>query len=372
MMIHHVGYLFVILFLCFFSAAAVLNDAANTHGSTPSRRYVSSSDTTEVAKRYADPSPTLERLYGDVPGRYIAPSRLDRSHQASRPRQAIPSRQHSPRQAAPSRVRTPRQAAPSRVHTPRQATPSRAHTPRQAVPSQVHTPRQAAPSQVHTPRQAVPSQVHTPRQAVPSRVHTARQAVPSRVHTPRQAVPSQAHTPRQAAPSQVHTNRQVDPSPQHTPRQDVSSHKYARQVISSEGVGARQAAPSQRHPGKRDVPVDPNPHVPSPSQALRKRSKVAPQVPMLPSPNVCPAGLSACAIQESGLHLGAESVEYECVDFMTDLDHCGGCSSQDFDRFNCRADPHASSVACVSGGCVTTSCQPGYTLQKGHQLCAPI
>ncbi|KAI5982738.1 hypothetical protein EDD15DRAFT_80989 [Pisolithus albus] len=293
MMMHHVGYLFVILFLCSFSAAAVLNDAANTHSSTPSRRYVSSFDTTEVAKRYN------------------APSRRDRSHQASRPRQAIPSRQHSPRQAAPSRVHTPRQAAPSRVHTPRQATPSRAHTPRQATPSHVHTPRQA-----------VPSKVHTPRQAVPSRVHTARQA---------------------------------DPSLQHKPRQDVSSPK-----------------PSPHHPGKRDVSADPDPHVPSPSQALRKRSKVAPQVPMFPSPNVCPAGLSACPIQESGLHLGAENVEYECVDFMTDLDHCGGCSSQDFDRFNCRADPHASSVACVSGGCVTTSCQPGYTLQKGNRLCTPV
>ncbi|KAI6153816.1 hypothetical protein BKA82DRAFT_3952911, partial [Pisolithus tinctorius] len=124
------------------------------------------------------------------------------------------------------------------------------------------------------------------------------------------------------------------------------------------------------HPGKRDIPADSSPHVPSPSQAHHKRSKAAPQIPMFPSPEFCPAGLSACPIRNQfGLLSGDENVEYECVDFMTDLDHCGGCSSQDFDRFNCRADPLALSVACVSGRCVTTSCQPGYTLQSGEQLC---
>lgn len=311
MMIHHVKYLFVLLLLCFISAAAVLGDAANTHGPTPSRRYVSSFDTTEVAKRYD------------------APSKRAQSRQASRPRQAVPSKQHSPRQAAPSRVHTPRQVAPSRVHTPRQAEPSRVHRPRQAVPSRVHTPRQAAPSRVHTPRQA--------------------------------------------APSRVHTHRQADPSPGLTPRQEVPSHRYARRVGSAEHVEARQAAPSQRHRGKRDIPVDPSPHVPSPSPTHHKRNKVTPQIPMFPSPEFCPAGLSACPIQNGlGLLSGVENVEYECVDFMTDLDHCGGCSSQNFDRFNCRADPHASSVACVSGRCVTTSCRPGYTLQTDEQLCTPV
>ncbi|KAH7886622.1 hypothetical protein F5I97DRAFT_1778773, partial [Phlebopus sp. FC_14] len=141
-------------------------------------------------------------------------------------------------------------------------------------------------------------------------------------------------------------------------------------------LAARQAVPSKHYPAKRDDGHTDG-AAPRPSQATGKRG-LAEQNIMAGTTlqrNFCPSGLSACPILAvPGVFPGGlvelESVEYECVDFAADLRSCGGCSSMDPGKHDCRTLPHVLAVSCVAGECVVTSCQPGYDLQADGQTCS--
>ncbi|WWC65355.1 uncharacterized protein I303_107973 [Kwoniella dejecticola CBS 10117] len=68
----------------------------------------------------------------------------------------------------------------------------------------------------------------------------------------------------------------------------------------------------------------------------------------------CPGSLHACTVPTVG---GGEWA-YECVDFATELEACGGCvgaGGQD-----CTQIPHSLSVGCEVGTCAVYSCKQGF------------
>jgi hypothetical protein len=65
----------------------------------------------------------------------------------------------------------------------------------------------------------------------------------------------------------------------------------------------------------------------------------------------CPDVLHACSINTV---VGGEWA-YECIDFATELESCGGCASTG-DGQDCTKIPHAISVGCDFGTCVGESC----------------
>ncbi|KAJ8585850.1 hypothetical protein M405DRAFT_744590, partial [Rhizopogon salebrosus TDB-379] len=91
----------------------------------------------------------------------------------------------------------------------------------------------------------------------------------------------------------------------------------------------------------------------------------------------CLDGLMACPIlstpgQFPHTFSEWEAVGFECVDFAADLGSCGGCSSLDPVEHDCTRIPHVQGVACVSGECQISSCQPGYLLESDGRGCSPV
>lgn len=142
--------------------------------------------------------------------------------------------------------------------------------------------------------------------------------------------------------------------------------------------------PSKRapQPSKRatpDSPAHPQPSkraptpAPAPSKRLLKRSDAA-EVPFdAVSRALCPAALSVCPVVAS---TGAEAGElqellkhgFECVDFRSDLESCGGCGIVD-EAHNCMAIPNASAVSCVVGRCEVNNCEVGYKVGADGASC---
>ncbi|WVQ63189.1 uncharacterized protein L199_001340 [Kwoniella botswanensis] len=78
----------------------------------------------------------------------------------------------------------------------------------------------------------------------------------------------------------------------------------------------------------------------------------------------CPGDLHACTVPSA---LGGEWA-YECVDFATELEACGGCigsGGQD-----CTQIPHALFVGCEIGSCAVYSCKQGF--QANGTSCVPV
>lgn len=77
---------------------------------------------------------------------------------------------------------------------------------------------------------------------------------------------------------------------------------------------------------------------------------------------VCPAGFEPCPISSKGyevcitLYLSAKEhrliVPRQCIDFMNDIESCGGCVGENMPGVDCSADLHAADVSCVDGECV--------------------
>ncbi|KAG2088239.1 hypothetical protein BD769DRAFT_1528558 [Suillus cothurnatus] len=68
---------------------------------------------------------------------------------------------------------------------------------------------------------------------------------------------------------------------------------------------------------------------------------------------------------------GMDAIGFECVDFTADLRSCGGCSSLDPFEHDCAKIPNVQGVACVTGECEISSCQPGYKLDSDGRACSP-
>lgn len=158
-------------------------------------------------------------------------------------------------------------------------------------------------------------------------------------------------------------------------------------------VEARAAShPSARHearelkPSARYVARGPHPSATPRRRAADEQTALASMDAML-----CPFNMSACpvgAVSSLPKTLAEWSeVEHECVEFMTDLQSCGGCASLDkmhvplhmtqlitaYPSFNsrhdCAAIPGVVNVACISGGCQVQSCETGYRITVDGSSC---
>lgn len=396
----HIKYLFVVLALFLFSEAAVLDDGLNTPDPAPARRYASPIGPTQTATGTFPHLP--EDLSNEVGEAKPTPRRQVASLRNHTPHQVFPSLKYSPppkhddpspfpedpddvysqddpswddgEDDLPDDKRVRRQAAPLRQHTPRRVDPTGQHYPHRVE----HSPPQAFPSAKYSPSPKYddPPPFSEDPDGDPSQddpfeddgeddslddTKLRRKVTPLRHHTPRQAVPTGQHQPHRAehSPHQAFPSQKYSPPPKHDDPQPF---------------GDSDDIPSQEDPsgdyGDNGDGGDGSPEDISSDSPAKHRRGIKQQVAIAIGAGFCPAGLFACPIQ-SALEFFPRAVndEYECVDFKSDLDNCGGCSSLDPGRYNCRVIPHVSSVACVSGQCVITACQPGYTLQADMQIC---
>ncbi|WRT70577.1 uncharacterized protein IL334_007575 [Kwoniella shivajii] len=77
----------------------------------------------------------------------------------------------------------------------------------------------------------------------------------------------------------------------------------------------------------------------------------------------CPGSLHACTVSTAS---GGEWA-YECVDFATELEACGGCVDQG--GADCTQIPHSLSVGCELGACAVYTCKQGF--YANGTACAP-
>ncbi|WWC92188.1 uncharacterized protein L201_007142 [Kwoniella dendrophila CBS 6074] len=79
----------------------------------------------------------------------------------------------------------------------------------------------------------------------------------------------------------------------------------------------------------------------------------------------CPADLHACTVETPS---GGEW-SYECIDFATELESCGGCIGQGGQ--DCTQIPHSVAVGCEVGTCAVYTCKQGYQAVNGTS-CVPV
>ncbi|WVR08514.1 hypothetical protein IAU60_005569 [Kwoniella sp. DSM 27419] len=69
----------------------------------------------------------------------------------------------------------------------------------------------------------------------------------------------------------------------------------------------------------------------------------------------CPGDLHACTVPTGKDGEWA----YECIDFATELESCGGCAATG-QGTDCTAIPHAASVGCEQGSCAVYTCRGSF------------
>ncbi|KAA1467818.1 hypothetical protein DENSPDRAFT_770283 [Dentipellis sp. KUC8613] len=92
------------------------------------------------------------------------------------------------------------------------------------------------------------------------------------------------------------------------------------------------------------------------------------------SSQLCPATLSACPISSDAISRDVNMLithGFECVDFRTDLESCGGCAVVDASH-DCTSIDGVKSVSCVSGRCQVNACQRGFIPSADGELCLPV
>jgi len=113
----------------------------------------------------------------------------------------------------------------------------------------------------------------------------------------------------------------------------------------------RAATPSRRSPSK-----------PSPSSGqLSRRHSLKSR-----SLSLCPTGLDACPILMAG-----DLSDYECVDPLYDLQHCGGCSL-DGRGEDCTAIQGVWNVECIRARCSVMTCMAGYVPSINRRICVKL
>lgn len=207
-------------------------------------------------------------------------------------------------------------------------------------------------------RNPTPSKRYTlpilPRQPGPSMVPAKRSLV-KRAPAPG---PSAAYVAREASPLQRLAALQASPTKRPSARQLAASPHYARAAAPAPSRRAAEdsAAPKRRSPDEQHV-------MGGAATAAESRG-------------FCLDGLVACPVlstpgQFPRTFAEWEAIGFECVDFTADLRSCGGCSSLDPIEHDCTKIPHVEGVACVTGECQISSCQPGYSLDSDGHACSP-
>jgi hypothetical protein len=194
------------------------------------------------------------------------------------------------------------------------------------------------------PRQPGPS-------TVPKRSLLKRAPVPG---------PSAAYVAREASPFQPLAAREASPSKQPSARQLAASPHYARAAAPDLSRRADEDSESAT-PQKRSLD----------EQHVMGGVAVAAE-----SRGFCFDGLVACPVlntpgQFPRTFAEWDAIGFECVDFTADLRSCGGCSSLDPFEHDCAKIPNVQGVACVTGECEISSCQPGYKLDSDGRACSP-
>ncbi|GHJ88033.1 hypothetical protein NliqN6_4435 [Naganishia liquefaciens] len=95
---------------------------------------------------------------------------------------------------------------------------------------------------------------------------------------------------------------------------------------------------------------------PTVSPGLKKRADLPAQ--HIVKQRLCPRGYEPCPVFGGG---------YECIDVLRDIESCGGCSG--LGGIDCSADVHAVDVSCVSGHCVISACEYGFTVAAENNTC---
>lgn len=172
---------------------------------------------------------------------------------------------------------------------------------------------------------------------------------------------------KRAQPSARYKARSPQPSARYEARSPQPSARYeARSPQPSARHEARSPQPSARH--------ELNARSPQPSlkrDAVRRDMNEQTALMDLDA-FLCPFRMSACPVEPTSTlptTLAEWSLlDYECVEFDTDLQSCGGCSSIDI-RHDCSAIEDASDVACVFGECKVQTCEEGFTLSSNATSC---
>lgn len=103
----------------------------------------------------------------------------------------------------------------------------------------------------------------------------------------------------------------------------------------------------------------------------------------LTSPDLCPAGETACPITGSA-SFGAfvnssdrvkdfahSAGGFECIETGSDLESCGGCTSLGT-GYDCTRIANSAEVGCSNGKCVLYSCRKGYVPTLEAEKCIKI
>ncbi|KAG1825664.1 uncharacterized protein BJ212DRAFT_1315410 [Suillus subaureus] len=173
--------------------------------------------------------------------------------------------------------------------------------------------------------------------------------------------------PRQPGPSMVPAKRSLV---KRAPAPGPSAAYVAREASPLQRLAALQASPTKR-PSARQLAASPHyarAAAPAPSRRAAEDS-AAPKRRSLDESAPCPV-LSTPG-QFPRTFAEWEAIGFECVDFTADLRSCGGCSSLDPIEHDCTKIPHVEGVACVTGECQISSCQPGYSLDSDGHACSP-
>lgn len=186
---------------------------------------------------------------------------------------------------------------------------------------------------------------------------------------PRQPGPSMAPGKRSFGPSAAYVARDVNPLERLAARQASPSKRLSARELSASPHYVRAAAPA---PSKR---VDED-LAGSQKRSLDEQHVMGGAATAAESHGFCLDGLVACPVlstpgQFPRTFAEWEAIGFECVDFTADLRSCGGCSSLDPIEHDCTNIPHVEGVACVTGECQISSCQPGYSLDSDGHACSP-
>ncbi|WWD20612.1 hypothetical protein CI109_105088 [Kwoniella shandongensis] len=91
----------------------------------------------------------------------------------------------------------------------------------------------------------------------------------------------------------------------------------------------------------------------------KRNFKAREQIALFPQSNLdkmyCPSPLHACTVPTT---TGGEW-SYECIDFETELESCGGCASTG-EGVDCTKIPNVLGVGCESGVCAVYTCEAGF------------
>ncbi|KAL7418657.1 hypothetical protein Q5752_006340 [Cryptotrichosporon argae] len=109
-------------------------------------------------------------------------------------------------------------------------------------------------------------------------------------------------------------------------------------------------------------------HTPDAAASSLARRQLAARAAMArrAQPALCPAGKTACSIADS-------THGYECIDTLSELESCGGCTTFELGNSNATAGVDCSALTgvalgattCALGKCEVYACQRGYTLVDG-------